>query len=176
LILQEGCEAVLRRAVAAIYAMMPILKTLIFTVLVPGTVAVYVPYRIARPSGICGASWLSLSGTIMFVVGALIYLSCAWHFAWTGRGTPAPIDPPKVLIVHGLNRYVRNPMYIGVLMMILGQAAFFGSVEVLYYAAFFLVAVNLFVLFYEEPHLRKQFGASYEEYLRTVPRWLPKLR
>jgi protein-S-isoprenylcysteine O-methyltransferase Ste14 len=169
-------EAVSRRALLAAHAMMPILKTLIFTVLVPGTVAVYVPYRMRRSGWPSEISALGILGVLMFGCGALIYLSCAWHFAWTGRGTPAPIDPPKVLIVRGLNRYVRNPMYIGVLMMILGQAAFFGSTHVLYYAAFFLLVVNLFVLLYEEPHLRKQFGASYEEYLRTVPRWVPKLR
>jgi len=155
--------------------MLPILKTLLFTVLVPGTVAVYVPYRIARPTRPIEVSALGVLGVLMFGCGALIYLSCAWHFAWTGRGTPAPIDPPKVLIVRGLNRYVRNPMYIGVLTMILGQSALFASPQVLYYGAFFFVAANLFVLLYEEPALRKQFGASYEEYLRTVPRWVPKL-
>jgi protein-S-isoprenylcysteine O-methyltransferase Ste14 len=155
--------------------MIPFLKTLLFTVLVPGTVAVYVPYRIAGSAWPIEVSARGVLGVLMFVCGALIYLSCAWHFAFTGRGTPAPIDPPKVLIVRGLNRYARNPMYIGVLMMISGQVAFFASRQVLYYGAFFFVAANLFVMLYEEPHLRKQFGASYEEYVRTVPRWVPKL-
>jgi protein-S-isoprenylcysteine O-methyltransferase Ste14 len=154
--------------------MIAILKTLLFTIFVPGTVAVYLPYRFADAAWPAQVNAWGVVGASMFLAGALIYLSCAWHFAWTGGGTPAPIDPPKVLIVRGLNRYVRNPMYIGVLMMIVGQAVFFRASHVLYYAAFVAVTVHLFVLFYEEPHLRKQFGASYEEYLRTVPRWLPK--
>ena len=154
--------------------MIPVLKTLLFTIFVPGTVAVYLPYRFAdAPWPVQVNAWV-VAGAAMFLSGGLIYLSCAWHFAWTGQGTPAPIDPPKVLIVRGLNRYVRNPMYIGVLIMVVGQAVFFRAGHLLYYAAFVMVTVHLFVLFYEEPHLRKQFGASYEEYLQRVPRWLPK--
>ena len=108
--------------------------------------------------------------------GTAIYLRCAWDFAYHGRGTPAPIDPPKILIFRGLHRFVRNPMYLGVLCVIFGQAELFRSVRILIYGVCLWLVFHLFVIVYEEPTLRKQFGASYEEYRRMVPRWIPKFR
>jgi protein-S-isoprenylcysteine O-methyltransferase Ste14 len=155
--------------------MHPLIKTLIFTVLVPGTVAVFVPQSMARvpaePS-----SWLGAIGVLAGVVGALIYLRCAWDFAWTGRATPAPIDAPKILVVKGLYVWVRNPMYVGVLLMVGGQAALYRSRAILEYGAAAAVFFHLFVLFYEEPALRRQFGEFYEEYCRRTPRWVPGFR
>ena len=92
-----------------------------------------------------------------------------------GRGTPAPIAPTKKLVVEGLHRYVRNPMYIGVATIVLGQAVLFHSWHIIEYLACVLVSVNFFVLFYEEPTLAQQFGPEYAEYRRTVPRWIPKI-
>ncbi len=112
----------------------------------------------------------------MIVVGILIYLHTAfWGFAWTGVGTPAPIAPTKHLVIGGLHRYVRNPMYIGVGLVIGGQAWLFRSFPIAMYLGCFAVVVNLFVLLYEEPTLKRQFGEDYERYKARVPRWLPRI-
>jgi len=108
-------------------------------------------------------------------VGIAIYFRCAWEFAVRGLGTPAPIAPTKFLVPTALNRYVRNPMYIGGFGVLLGEAATFHSMRLLGYAAFLCIPVQLFVVYYEEPTLRRQFGDSYEPYRRSVPRWIPRL-
>ncbi len=151
-----------------------IFKTLVFTIVVPGTVAVYIPSVIVggfskpRPGLI---SWL---GVIIIAIGALIYFRCAWEFAVRGLGTPAPIAPTKFLVTTALHRYVRNPMYLGVALAILGEAVLFRSFHVVDYAAGMLLTAHIFVVYYEEPTLRRQFGESYEEYRRSVPRWIPR--
>src|SRR5438445_12569772 len=154
----------------------PILKTLIFSVIVPGFVAVLVPYWLRGSDAIPALGAAGLIGTVVIGAGPAIYLRCAWDFAYHGRGTPAPIDPPKILISRGLHRFVRNPMYLGVLCVIFGQAELFRSVRILIYGVCLWLVFHLFVIVYEEPTLRKQFGASYEEYRRMVPRWMPKFR
>ena len=157
-------------------ALGPILKTVLFTILVPGSVLVLIPSWILggfpRPED----GPLASLGLLLIVLGAAIFFRCAWEFAVRGLGTPAPIAPTKFLVTTALHRYVRNPMYIGVLGVLLGEAALFRAVVLLKYAAFFFAAVYLFVIFYEEPTLRRQFGESYQEYRRSVPRWIPKLR
>ena len=136
-----------------------LIKTAIFTVLAPGTVGVYVPQVLRRGSGDHAApslfadAWLAL-----FFCGAGIYLWCAYDFAVKGLGTPAPIDRPRVLVVKGLYRFTRNPMYIGVAAMLA-----------------VLLGFHVFVRLYEELTLRRLFGAQYEGYCRAVPRWLPRL-
>ena len=109
-----------------------------------------------------------------FAVGASIYFRCAWEFAVRGLGTPAPIAPTKFLVTTALHRYVRNPMYLGVALAILGEAVIFRSAHVAEYAALMLLTAHVFVVLYEEPTLQRQFGESYEEYRRRVPRWIPK--
>jgi protein-S-isoprenylcysteine O-methyltransferase Ste14 len=151
------------------------LRNLIFTVLVPGTVAGFVPYRLLVSSGRFhrvefGLQWL---GLIPILLGALLYLWCIWNFATIGRGTPAPIDPPKTLVVSGPFKYSRNPFYIAVLAVILGQSWFFTSRRVFLYALAVWGAFHLFVLLYEEPTLSVLFGPSFERYRATVPRWFP---
>jgi protein-S-isoprenylcysteine O-methyltransferase Ste14 len=106
--------------------------------------------------------------------GRSILLRCIWDFAVSGRGTLAPIDPPKQLVVHGLYRYVRNPMYVGVLLVLLGEAWLFDSRALLVYAGEFWVVASAFVFFYEEPTLRRKFGGSYARYYRSVNRWVPR--
>lgn len=98
------------------------------------------------------------------LLGASIYFWCAWDFTFAGRGTPAPIDPPKKLVVRGLYRYVRNPMYVGVFSILLGEALFFESQRLLVYAAVVFFFFYLFVILYEEPILRQKFGESYQKY------------
>jgi protein-S-isoprenylcysteine O-methyltransferase Ste14 len=154
----------------------PLLNTLLFTILVPGFVAGYFPYVLlaGKPAPSHGPlAWL---GVFCLGIGAGIYLRTAWEFAVRGLGTPAPIAPTKFLVVSGLHRYVRNPMYIGVALVILGEAALFRASVLAWYAGVFWVLVNLFVMLYEEPTLRRQFGESYEQYRRTVPRWIPRFR
>jgi protein-S-isoprenylcysteine O-methyltransferase Ste14 len=152
-------------------------KTAVFTLVVPGTVGVLIPHRLLAREGrvemLPGVSWRWV-GALPLVAGACIYLVCAWDFAVTGVGTPAPIDMPRKLVVKGLYRFVRNPMYVGVASLVVGQAVLFGSGAVLAYMVCVWVFFHLFVVFYEEPTLRGKFGAEYEEYCRRVPRWLPR--
>src|SRR5207302_3616282 len=153
----------------------PIFNTILFTIFVPGTVLGLVPYWLLdgfpRPER-GPLTWL---GILMMLLGAVVYFLCAWEFAVRGLGTPAPIAPTKFLVTTALHRYVRNPMYIGVAMAILGEAVIFRSLHVAEYAGVMLLIAHTFVVLYEEPTLQRQFGESYEEYKRTVPRWLPRI-
>ncbi len=152
-----------------------LLKNLLFTFVVPGTVAVYVPLSLAEDLAIDSGSW-TIAAWPLLVLGCAIYAWCVWDFASFGRGTPAPIDAPSKLVVRGLYRYSRNPMYVGVLTVILGQAALFEAPRILLWGLGVGVCFHLFVLLYEEPHLARVFGASYEEYRSRVGRWLPTIR
>jgi protein-S-isoprenylcysteine O-methyltransferase Ste14 len=157
--------------------MSPFLRTLIFTVFVPGFWTILVPYwLVGRPArfSLRGAGAL---GTVLSVAGIALYLMCAfWGFALRGKGTPAPIDPPKSLVVEGPYRIVRNPMYWSVASVMLGEALVVRSVALAEIAAAFFACTMLFVMVYEEPLLRHTFGAEYEEYCRRVPRWIPRFR
>ena len=116
-------------------------------------------------------------GLILVVAGVALYSMCAfWGFALRGKGTPAPIDPPKKLVVEGPYLIVRNPMYWSVAFVIWGEALVFRSVALAEIAAAFFAATMVFVMLYEEPALRHTFGAEYEEYCRRVPRWIPRFR
>jgi protein-S-isoprenylcysteine O-methyltransferase Ste14 len=123
------------------------------------------------------AQWRWLAA-IPSVLGFAVALRCVWDFGWTGHGTPAPVVPPKRLVVVGFYRYVRNPMYLGFAMGWIGLWIVFGHANLVAIAAVALVAlcVHLFVVFYEEPTLRKKFGAEYDEYCRNVRRWVPRFR
>jgi protein-S-isoprenylcysteine O-methyltransferase Ste14 len=140
----------------------------------PGTVAGYVPFGILRAADrlrLPELSPSSVGASILAIAGAVVLLRCVWDFFAKGKGTLAPIDPPRVLVVSGLYRFTRNPMYHGVLALILGEAWLFGSVSLLKYAFLVLVLFHLFVVLYEEPALTSQFGESYRAYRRAVPRW-----
>ena len=153
-----------------------LIKTAIFTLVAPGTVALYLPAMLRERSADHAIHsfylypWLAL-----FLCGAAIYLWCAWDFAVKGLGTPAPIDAPRVLVVRGLYRFTRNPMYVGVATMIAAQAGYYRSRSVAVYLLFVVLAFHTFVRLYEEPTLRGLFGEQYETYCRTVPRWLVRL-
>ncbi len=123
------------------------------------------------------ARWRWLAA-IPSVLGFSVALRCVWDFGWTGHGTPAPIAPPQRLVVVGFYRYVRNPMYVGFAAGWIGLWVIFGHPEPRLIVAVAAVAlgVDLFVIFYEEPTLRKKFGAEYEEYRHNVRRWWPRLR
>jgi protein-S-isoprenylcysteine O-methyltransferase Ste14 len=105
----------------------------------------------------------------------LFYIASAWNFIERGKGTPAPIDPPKLLVTSGPYRCVRNPMYLGGVLILLGESLLFASILLLLYLCFIWMAFHLFIVLYEEPHLRKVFGTGYEEYCRNVRRWVPDI-
>jgi protein-S-isoprenylcysteine O-methyltransferase Ste14 len=147
-------------------------KTLLFTLLVPGTVAVLLPRWIVAATG-GGHAPAGLHGPALLLgaAGLALYLWCALDFA-RAAGTPAPIDPPKELVARGLYRWSRNPMYVGVLAFVLAQALYAGSTWLLLYAALLFTAFHSFVVFYEEPTLARTFGGAYERYRASTPRWL----
>jgi len=151
------------------------LKNLLFTLVVPGTVAVYVPLLIARDHPPTSGPLFVLALALLALGGA-IYAWCVWDFATFGRGTPAPIDAPKKLVVRGLYRYTRNPMYVGVLTVILGWAVLFQAAALVLYILIVGTCFHLFIVLYEERQLQQEFGGEYEDYRRRVSRWLPRLR
>lgn len=153
---------------------MLLIKTLLFTILAPGTLTVLFPYWILQSrTELFPKSWnvWAIIGGIVVMLGISIYLFCAWEFISTGKGTPAPYDPPKLLVKKGLYRFTRNPMYVGVSSIILGESIYFRSTALLVYALIVWTGFQLRVLFYEEPELKKQFGISFDEYCQRVPRW-----
>ena len=149
-----------------------LLKNLLFTLIVPGTAGVYVPLLLTQGLPHASGPVFFLAVTLLALGGA-IYAWCVWDFAAFGRGTPAPIDAPRRLVVRGLYRYSRNPMYAGVLTVLLGWATLFQATGVLLYAVCVGICFHLFVVLYEERHLSRQFGAEYHDYCTAVGRWLP---
>ncbi len=158
---------------------MTALKTLLWSVFVPGTVTIYVPYLLLS-SGLrlfpVELSDFRYAGLAPIALGALLYLWCAWDFTFTGKGTPAPFDPPKEIVVKGPYKYVRNPMYAAALLALVGEAVFFEAAVILIYAVIVFTFFHLWVILYEEPTLRRKFGASYESYCNRVSRWIPGVR
>ena len=154
------------------------IRSLAWTVLVPGLFAGYVPWRFFG----LGDVQLSLHnpvhvlGLLCIGLGVVFLGTCIWAFARAGRGTLAPVDPPRELVVRGLYRYVRNPMYLSVTVIVLGELLLTRSRPLLVYWTLWFVAVNLFVIGYEEPTLRRSFGTAYERYTQDVGRWLPRFR
>lgn len=154
------------------------LRSLLWTFLLPGMVAGYVPWRYFGVSR-ARVEWrdpLHVVAVAAIACGAALLAACIWEFARSGRGTLSPVDPPRELVARGLYRYVRNPMYLAVTTVLLGELLLQPSRALLWYVAGWLVAVNVFVLAYEEPMLRSQFGESYDRYRSAVRRWLPSLR
>ncbi|MDZ5620448.1 methyltransferase family protein [Nocardioides bizhenqiangii] len=150
------------------------LGTIVFFFLAPGSTAGLVPWLITRWEGDVPA-WAQLTGATVVVAGTLLVVAAFAQFALEGRGTPAPTAPTQELVVGGLYRWVRNPMYLGVSTAIAGQAVLFGSVGVGIWLAVFVLATTTFTLAYEEPTLRRTYGASYDAYAAAVPRWRPRL-
>lgn len=149
-----------------------LVKNLLFTALVPGTTAVIVPLLIAQGRSPASA-WAVALAIPAFAVGGAIYAWCVWDFASFGRGTPLPIDAPKRLVVRGLYRYTRNPMYLGVLTVISGWALLYQTGALAGYLLLVGIVFHLFVVLYEERHLQRTFGDEYATYRQRVGRWLP---
>lgn len=147
---------------------------MLFIVLVPGTVILYFPYSLVSDSSGALPSvnlLLAVPAGVSMLIGASIFLRCVWDFAVEGLGTPAPVDPPKNLVVTGLYRRTRNPMYQGVILLLAAENLLFPDTGLLIYALSIAATFHTFVVLYEEPALRKRFGDSYIEYCNKVPRW-----
>jgi protein-S-isoprenylcysteine O-methyltransferase Ste14 len=153
-------------------------RSLLWTCLLPGVFAGYLPWRyfgLGRVR-VDALGPIELVGVLCIGLGAALLATCIFEFARSGRGTLSPLDPPRQLVVRGLYRYVRNPMYLSVTLTILGEVLVTHSAGLALYWALWFLGVNLFVLGYEEPVLREQFGDSYDAYVRQVPRWIPRRR
>ena len=151
-----------------------LLQTSLHSVLVPGAVLLYVPYRVlhryAQPINphFDGGGILAC---LLVLIGVGIYLRCAWDFVYTGLGTPAHLAPPSRFVGTGLYRWMRNPMYQGVLLQLFGLACLYADIGMLRYSVGAGLCLHLLVTLVEEPILRRKFGASYLRYCQTVPRW-----
>lgn len=153
-----------------------LVRTITYSALFIGFLLIYAPARVLAWSGIIRPEVIGepqVSGMVIGAAGAAIALWCIFTFATIGRGTPAPFDPPRRLVIRGPYRFVRNPMYIGAGLALAGAALFYQSWPLLGYAGFFLLATHLFVISYEEPTLQRMFGQDYDSYSRKVRRWLP---
>lgn len=156
-----------------------VFRNLFFTILQPGVVAGLLPYWIwgyntpqFSETFEHGLRFFHYTAIFIFAVGIAILLYCISLFAVKGKGTLSPADPTKKLVVSGLYKFSRNPMYIGVLLILIGEAVFFSSGSLWVYTAVVFIAFNLFIIFHEEPRLNKDFGTEYQQYLKKVRRWL----
>ncbi|MGB4773981.1 MAG: methyltransferase [Daejeonella sp.] len=152
------------------------LRNLLFTILQPGIIAGLIPFWIVhdqvlnflkRPLG-----FYDYLGIVVSIIGVIILSLCILSFALLGRGTLSPADPTKNLVVKGLYQYSRNPMYVGVTMMLLGEVIMFQSVSLIIYSFSIFTAFNIFIILFEEPRLKKDFGEEYNKYYKKVRRWM----
>ncbi len=155
---------------------MNIYKSLLYLIVEAGLFALYIPLALLRSGPRIETGVISFLAIPFWLVGSLTVLWCFWDFTFKGRGTPNPIDPPKELVVSGPYRYARNPIYVGVMLIFLAHFLWFGYWTLLIYTVLAFIGVHVFIILYEEPTLKKRFGASYENYLKSVPRWIPKFR
>jgi protein-S-isoprenylcysteine O-methyltransferase Ste14 len=149
-----------------------IVRNLVFTLVVPGLGGVWAPWSILTRYGTTTpVAWEAVP---VIAAGAALYAWCVWNFAAVGNGTPGLWDAPSRVVATGPYRWVRNPIYIGALLVVLGESWLFLSLPLLVYAAAMAVFCHLFVTGYEERTLSRRFGRAYLEYRRTVPRWIPR--
>jgi len=156
--------------------MFALMRALTYSAIFIGFVLVFLPGRVLQWAGVTRPSVIGaaqITGAAIVVLGGILVVACVVSFALIGKGTPAPYDPPRRLVVRGPYRWVRNPMYWGAALALGGAALFYQSVALFAYALLFLVVMHALVLGYEEPTLRGSFGSEYEEYCRRVSRWLP---
>ena len=153
-----------------------LVRAITYATLFIGFVLVYLPARFLSWSGIVEPATTGvpqITGMIMVTIGTAIAFWCVLTFVFIGKGTPAPFDPPRELVIRGPYRFVRNPMYIGAGMTLAGAALFYESLSIFIYTGLFFLITHLFVVLYEEPTLRRTFGTEYEAYCSRVRRWLP---
>ena len=151
-------------------------KTLLYMGATHGFFTFYLPYQLASRTQRFDLGIFRYLAFAFWLVGIAIIIRCSVDFIQRGRGTPAHFDPPKQLVLTGLYRRVRNPIYLGALVVQFGYIVWFGSVPAILYTFLFFLGYHFLIIVIEEPSLRKNFGAAYEEYCRTVPRWMPKFK
>lgn len=154
-------------------------RAITYATLFIGLLLVFLPGRILASRGITRPAIvgpLEIVGIAVGLTGAVLAAWCILTFALVGKGTPAPFDPPRRLVVSGPYCYVRNPMYLGATLALCGAALMYRSGALLLYAAAFVASMHLLAVAYEEPTLTRLFGQEYENYRTAVPRWLPRLR
>ena len=152
------------------------LKTLLYMGSLHGFFTFFLPYQIASiDKPVFEFHIFRYLALPLWLIGTLIIIWCSIDIIRKGRGTPAHIDPPKILIVNGLYRHVRNPIYLGALLVQLGYIVWFGSGLMMTYFLLFVLAFHILIVFIEEPVLRNTFGAAYDEYVKSVPRWIPRI-
>ncbi len=151
-------------------------RNLFFTIVNPGLAAGLVPYWIlgakARLSFTGPLPFYQCLGILLFSIGVSILFNCIFRFAVEGRGTLSPADPTRKLVVKGLYKFSRNPMYVGVVIILTGEAIFFNSFSLWIYLLFLFLVFNLFIILIEEPRLKKDFNGEYLQYCQKVRRWL----
>lgn len=153
-----------------------VLRTLVYAIVFVGILLVWLPARVLSATGIhrpAASAVPQIAGIAVLALGAALVLWCVTSFIRLGKGTPAPFDAPRRLVVRGPYRFVRNPMYIGAALVLAGAALFYDSLWLFAYAASFLIVFHLFVVLYEEPTLRRTFGPDYAAYCHHVRRWWP---
>jgi protein-S-isoprenylcysteine O-methyltransferase Ste14 len=153
-----------------------LVRAIVYAALFIGFVLVYLPARFLSWSGIVAPATTGpaqVAGIMLVTIGTAIALWCVFTFVFIGKGTPAPFDPPRKLVIRGPYRFVRNPMYIGAGMTLAGAALYYQSLSILFYTGLFFLVTHLFVVLYEEPTLRRTFGDEYEAYCRRTTRWWP---
>ncbi len=155
---------------------MTALKSLLFLIFAAGLGAGYVPFALLPRDPQVHTGLFAYLAFPLWLLGGATILWCFWDFTFKGHGTPNPLDPPAELVATGLYRYVRNPIYVGVLSILIGHFLWFQSIWMLAYAVVAFLGMHLFVIVYEEPKLKEKFGVVYENYCKSVPRWIPKLR
>ncbi|HEX2343573.1 MAG TPA: isoprenylcysteine carboxylmethyltransferase family protein [Vicinamibacterales bacterium] len=156
--------------------MFPLIRGLTYAALFISFVLVFLPSQVLARAGVSMPVEVGPAqalGAVMVVLGLSLSIWCVLAFGIVGKGTPAPFDPPRRLVVRGPYRYVRNPMYIGAIVALAGATIFYRSLALAGFTALFALTMHLFVLFYEEPTLTRLFGADYTEYRRQVRRWRP---
>ena len=153
---------------------MTALESLLYLIVEAGLFALYIPLGLLRSGPRIETGVIALLALPLWLIGSLIILWCFWDFTFKGHGTPMPSDPPKELVVTGPYRYVRNPIYVGVVLIFLGHFLWFGYWALLLYTVLAFIGVHLFVVLYEEPTLKSKFGTAYEDYRKKVPRWIPR--
>lgn len=159
--------------------MLVFIRAITYAALFIGLVLIYMPAQILSRAGIVQPevfAFPQIIGMNIGTLGGVIAFWCIFTFITKGKGTPAPFDPPRRLVIKGPYRFVRNPMYIGAGLALIGAALFYETLSLLGYVGILFVIVHSFVIFYEEPTLRRTFGQDYEEYCRKVRRWLPSVQ
>ena len=155
---------------------MNIIKTIFYMGIMHGIFTFYLPYQISLSDlPIFEPGIFRYLAVPLWIVGMLMLIWCSVDFIRKGRGTPAHVNPPKILIVNGLYRHTRNPIYFGALLVQLGYILWFTSGVMIIYFLFFVLAFHTLIVFIEEPILRNAFGTAYEEYRKIVPRWIPRI-